>query len=132
MRSGTKALLYYEDTKKKSIFVSGRSGEILFNTSLFASKGFVVMYHIPVPQEETAVFEYKIKSRLKHIADHPNVNAIRFLNENKSIYYIIIIQWKQESDYNHWKKLARDTDSDYYKMNKQPAGFIVRAYTHTN
>src|SRR5699024_12286421 len=86
MRSGTKALLYYEDTKKKSIFVSVRSGEILFNTSLFASKGFVVIYHIPVPHEETAVFEYNIKSCLKRIAHRPNVNTITFYNENKSHY----------------------------------------------
>jgi len=131
MRSGTKALLYYEDTNKKSIFVSGRSGAILFKTSHFASKGFVVMYHIPVPQEETAVFEYKIKSHIKRIADHPNVNAIRFLKENKSIYYIIIIQWKQESDYNHWKKLANDTNSDFFNMAKLPASFTDRPFTNT-
>src|SRR5699024_11579408 len=110
------ALLYYEDTKKKSIFVSGRSGEILFNTSLFASKGFVVMYHIPVPQEETAVFEYKIKSRLKRIADHPNVNAIRFLNENKFIYYIIILQWKKEREYNHCIKISSDKNSKFLNI----------------
>src|SRR5699024_11931160 len=106
-------------------------GEILFNTSLFASKGFVVMYHIPVPQEETAVFEYKIKSRLKRIADHPNVNAIRFLNENKSIYYIIIIQWKQKCDYNNIKKLATETDSDFFNMAKIPANITDRQYKNT-
>src|SRR5699024_4892657 len=129
MRSGTKALMYYVDTKKKSIIVSDRSGEILYNTGLYVSKGFVVMYHIPVPQEETAVFEYKIKSRIKRIADHPNVNAIRSLNENKSIYYIIIIQCKQESDYNHWKKLATDTNSDFFNMANLTAIFPHRPFT---
>lgn len=131
MKNGITALLYYEDTKKKSVFVSGRTGDILLTDGIFAPKGFVVMHHIPVTDGETAVFEDKVKGRLQRLAEHPNVNAIRLLKEKKSIYYIVIMQWKKEQDYDSWKKLSDSTGVDFLTMAKLPAYFSDRPFTNT-
>src|SRR5699024_7564736 len=62
MKSGGSTLVYYEDSRKKGIFVSGRSYDILYSFGTIHLTGFAVMQHIPVMAEEAPVFEERTKT----------------------------------------------------------------------
>lgn len=131
MKSGSSTLVYYEDTHKKGIFVSGRSYEIIHQLSEIEKKGFVVMNHIPVMEEEMSIFEDRTKRKLRALAKHTGLKAVRLLREKKSTKYIVLSQWETEKDYNLWQKNSEENDLNFSNMARLPAYFADRPFTNT-
>src|SRR5699024_5167477 len=96
MRSDTSTLIYYEDTKKKGVFVSGRSYDVEQDIGELHKKGFVVMDHIPVSEEELPVFKERTKRQLISFIQTPGILAIKLLKEHKSNTFVILTQWRTE------------------------------------
>src|SRR5690625_5024649 len=104
MRSGASTLVYYESTKKKGIFVSGRSYSILHSFGLISKKGFVVMQSIPVTEDGMKVFEERARKQFSIVEKTNGLVAARLLKQRKGRQYIIFTQWKTEQDYVKWQK----------------------------
>lgn len=131
MRSGTSTLVYYEDKKKKGIFVSGRTYEILHTFGEINKKGFVVMQVIPVTEDGMKVFEDKSKKLLNIVEKTDGLIAHRLLKQLKGRQYIIFTQWKTELAYSKWEKSDISKEAGFSTLARLPAYFAERPFTST-
>ncbi|RKQ31291.1 antibiotic biosynthesis monooxygenase family protein [Oceanobacillus halophilus] len=118
MTNSSGALAYYEE-KKKKIFSSGRTYEILKNEGIMIQEGYIVMQTIPVTDDDQAVFEDRIKNNL--LDKMPGLQAFRFLKPEKGNKYVILSQWKSVKDYDKWKQSHRFELAQQILSNKKPA-----------
>jgi heme-degrading monooxygenase HmoA len=130
MKRAATTLIYYEDNKKKGIFVSGRAYDVIHTWNKLNRTGFVVMNHIPVSEEEMPLFEARTKKQLTTIQQINGVKAVRLLKEDKSNQYVILIQWQTEKDYAVWEKQS-DHALTFSKNTKLPAYFMDRPFTNS-
>lgn len=130
MKSGATTLVYYEDTKKKGIFVSGGSYDVVHDSGMLELKGFVVMDHIPVSEEEMPVFEKKTIRQLTTIGKEPGLSAVKLLKEHKSNTFVILTQWRTKGDHQQWKKQAETHALNFTETAKLPAYFMERPFTN--
>src|SRR5690625_4761155 len=84
MKYGGTTLVYYEHKKKKSIFVSGKSYQIIKQYGHVHQLGFVSMHHVPVMEDVKAIFEEKVSSPLIKMQQVDGVSAIRLLQPIKN------------------------------------------------
>lgn len=131
MRSGTSTLVYYESTRKKGIFVSGRTFEVLYSFGDIYKKGFIVMQHIPVTDDGMKIFEENARNQLPIFQARESLIATRLLKQLKSRQYIILTQWRTEQEYIKWKKSDQSDQFDFTKMARLPAYFAERPFTST-
>lgn len=129
MRSGTSTLVYYENTKKKSIFVSGRTFSVLYQSGDIFNKGFIVMQHVPVTEDGMKIFEEKVKNELPMFQAQEALIATRLLKQLKSRQYIILTQWRTEDEYIKWEKSDQHEKFDFSKKARLPAYFAERPFT---
>ena len=125
MKKAGTTLVYYEDNRKKGVFVSGRSFEVLAEYGTINKEGFVVMDNIPVMEDGAAVFEDQVKKRFPAINDTEGLVAARLLKQNKRNHYVIFTQWKNEQHYITWQ----NKEMDFVNMARLPAYFADRPYT---
>jgi heme-degrading monooxygenase HmoA len=130
MKSGMSTLVYYEDDKKKSIFVSGRTYDIIHEIGGIKHTGFVIMHHIPVSEEEMPLFEERTKRLLTSIQQTNGVQSGKLLRQDKSNQYVVMMQWPTERDYTLWQKQA-DHELAFSKNMKLPAYFMDRPFTNS-
>jgi|SRR5690625_2700240 len=131
MKSGASTLVLYESTKKKSLFVSGRSYEVLHSFKEINKKGFVTMEVIPVMEDSMPVFEERAWKVFPKMERLNGLKAIRFLKQIKSNQYIILQQWESERYYVDWKNSSAYQDTDVLSLARLPAYFAERPYTNT-
>ena len=129
MKKAGTTLVYYEDNRKKGVFVSGRSFEVLAEYGTINKEGFVVMDNIPVMEDGAAVFEDQVKKRFPAINDTEGLVAARSLKQNKRNHYVIFTQWKNEQHYITWQKSDLFKEMDFVNMARLPAYFADRPYT---
>jgi|SRR5690625_392160 len=129
MEKAASTLVYYEDTRKKGLFVSGRSFAILTEFGDLKKTGFIVMDTIPVIEDGMAVFEKRVKKHFPVIENTAGLQAARFLKQVKSNHYVILTQWKRERDYLIWQKSNIAKQIDFINMARLPAYFAERPYT---
>ena len=129
MKKAGTTLVYYEDNRKKGVFVSGRSFEVLAEYGTINKEGFVVMDNIPVMEDGAAVFEDQVKKRFPAINDTEGLVAARLLKQNKRNHYVIFTQWKNEQHYITWQKSDLFKEMDFVNMARLPAYFADRPYT---
>src|SRR5699024_12585066 len=98
MRNEGTTLVYYEDTKPKSILVSEKSYQIQYGDSELVDKGFVVLDFIPITDEEGSYFEEKAKKQLNELAKDPGVTAVKLLSEKEKKKFVILNKWKTEEN----------------------------------
>jgi|SRR5699024_6884735 len=129
MQRAASALVYYEDKRKKGVFVSGRSFEILSQHGNLSKKGFVVLDSIPVMEDGMAVFEDQTKKRLPIVVKQNGLVATRFLKQRKSNHYVILTHWKTEKHYMDWQKSDLYNQMDFANAARLPAYFAERPYS---
>ncbi|SHG73422.1 antibiotic biosynthesis monooxygenase family protein [Ornithinibacillus halophilus] len=130
MTSGAKGLTYYEGTGK-SIFVAGRTYEILLQNGAIQKEGFVVMNNIPVTDDGRPVFEDRFKQRGKEVDKMPGFQAFRLLKPDNGNTYVVFTQWKSESDFDNWKNSANFQKAHKDSGTKPPAYFADRPFVTT-
>src|SRR5690625_7085312 len=57
MQQGLNTSIYYESNRKKTIFSSGRSYDILFSKGEFIDKGYITLDNIPVTDDSVKILE---------------------------------------------------------------------------
>lgn len=129
MKRAASTLVYYEDKRKKGVFVSGRSFSILSKYGVLKKEGFVVMNNIPIMEDGSAVFEDQVKKKLPLIENTEGLNAIRLLKQAKKNHYMVLTQWKTERHYTTWQKSERFKQMDFVNMARLPAYFAERPYS---
>jgi len=131
MRSGASTLVYYENMKKKGIFVSGRAFDVLDSYQPMNKKGFIVMENIPVVEDGMDIFEERIKNQFPHIKKVQGIIAARLLKQVKGNTYVFLTQWETERafiDFQHSKMFEK---FNFTKMTRLPAYFAERPFTST-
>jgi len=131
MKSGSATLVLYEGKKKKSIFVSGRSYEILYSNGAIDKKGFVTMEVIPVLDDTMPVFEEQTMRVLPKLEKQTGLTALRFLKQIKSNRYMIFLQWESERYYTDWKNSLHYSQTNILSLARLPAYFAERPFTNT-
>lgn len=129
MKKAGTTLAYYENNRKKGVFVSGRSFEVQAKYGDVNKEGFVVMENIPVMEDGAAVFEDQVKKRFPSVNNAAGLVAARLLKQNKRNHYIIFTQWKTEQHYLTWQKSDLFKEIDFVNMARLPAYFADRPYT---
>lgn len=109
-------LLYYEHVKKKSIFQAGRRFEIIDNLGSLQETGYVLMNHIPVPDESKPLVEKRFYERKQMLDIVTGFQAYRFLRPVKGNMYIALTQWETKKDFERWKET--DIFSEGHKVEK--------------
>src|SRR5699024_12250657 len=92
MKGGGATLVYYESEKKKSIFVSGRAYQILYDFRALERNGFVVMDHIPDVYDGKYIIECHLREILPNINSASCILLIRYLTNLLTIYIRVIIK----------------------------------------
>lgn len=131
MKSGTSTLVLYESSKKKSIFVSGRSLENLYAHGKIHHRGFVAMDFIPVMEDTMPVFEERTVKVLPDLQQMKGLVALRFLKQLKSNQYVILTQWEKERNYIDWKNSPDFKQTNILDLARLPAYFAERPFTNT-
>lgn len=123
-------LAYYED-KKKSVFVAGRSYDILLNSGNIQEKGYVVMNNIPVSDEGKPLFETSFNKRQQTVETIKGFQAFRLLKPLKGNTYVVLTQWASERDYEAWKNSDAFSKVHQISPTKPPAYFLEQPFVHT-
>lgn len=131
MKSGASTLVLYESNKKKSVFVSGRSYEVLHSFQDINKKGFVTMDVIPVMEDSMPVFEERTLNLMPKMEQLNGLVAMRFLKQIKSNQYIILQEWQSERYYYDWKNSSTYQDTDVLSLARLPAYFAERPFTNS-
>jgi|SRR5690625_1392946 len=127
MKSAGNTLVYYEENRKKGVFVSGKSYSILAKNGVVEQFGFVSMQHIPVLEDVKPVFEDKMTNLFQQLKIVKGINASRLLKPIRGNTYIIFILWDSENNYLKWNK----TEEKFSQLVRQPAYFGERPFTQT-
>jgi|SRR5690625_2944977 len=127
MKAAGNTLVYYEEDKKKGVFVSGKSYLILTENGPIEQFGFVSMQYIPVMEDVKPVFEDKMTNLFQQLKMVQGIKASRLLKQIKGNTYVIFILWNSENDYLKWNK----TEEDFSQLVRQPAYFGERPFTQT-
>ncbi|MFD2042751.1 antibiotic biosynthesis monooxygenase family protein [Ornithinibacillus salinisoli] len=130
MSSGGGSLAYYEGTNKK-VFAAGRTYEVLVQKGDLQEEGFVAMNNIPVTEEGRPVFEDRFKNRKHEIDNMPGFQAFRLLKPMTGNVYVVLTQWKSETDYDNWKNSDSFKKSHDESPTKPPAYFADRPFLTT-
>src|SRR5690625_1039986 len=83
MQQGLNTSIYYESNRKKTIFSSGRSYDILFSTGEFIDKGYITLDNIPVTEDSVKIFEAQFKDNNLPAFSMPGFVAYRLLKPLK-------------------------------------------------
>lgn len=130
MKSGTTTLIYYEDSKNKSIFAAGRQFENLYEYQAVRQFGFIAMENIPVLKEAVPVFEEKFKNNELALEKVSTLLSARLMKEHRENNYILLTQWLNEKDYLAWKANEDKAESFFSDMTRQSAYFSSRPFTN--
>lgn len=131
MNSGASTLVLYESAKKKGIFVSGRSFEVLHTSGSIHKNGYVAMDFIPVMEDAMPVFEERTLSIMPKLTKQNGVTALRFLKQLKSNQYMVLTQWQSERYYFDWKNSLNYNQTNVLSLARLPAYFAERPFTNT-
>lgn len=122
--------VYYESTKKRSIFAAGSSYSIMKSYLPIPDKGFVVMQYIPVAKDTEKVFVQKLDESFDSFTLATGLIAARVLQTKKRDTFQIMMIWKSEADFEIWKK-SKSTQTDFTTLVRKPTYFVERAFTQT-
>ncbi len=123
-------LAYYEHPKK-AVFQSGRAYEVLTVVGEIQESGFVVMNHIPVPEESQPVFENRFINRQHAVETMPGFQGFRLLKPKRGNTYVVLTQWASMKDFDSWKSSASFAEAHKKQTTKPPAHFSEKPYAAT-
>jgi len=129
MKSGASTLVLYESTKKKGIFVSGRSFQVLHSYGSVHKKGVVTMDFIPVMEDAMPVFEERTMDILPALENIKGLVSLRFLKQQKSNQYVMLYQWESDRHYVDWKNNPEHDKTNVLQLARLPAYFAERPFT---
>lgn len=131
MQQGLTTSAYYESNKKKSVFSTGRSYQIVSETGHLTHTGYVTLDNVPVTDDSIKSFEMQFKDNNLPAFSMPGFVAYRLLKPQKGNMYTLFYVWESERYYKYWK------ESDEYKAfikkneTRLPAYFANRPFTQT-
>lgn len=131
MNSGNSWLVYYEQEKKKGIFVSGRTYSILHTYGKLEKSGFVTMEHIPVTDDGVDVFKERFQQISSLLEKRKGVQAMRLLKQLKKQEYVVLTQWVTERYETDWRRSPAFEKNDVKKMARLSAYFAARPFTNS-
>jgi heme oxygenase (mycobilin-producing) len=108
------ALLLHE-TSKQSVFKEPDKYEVLATSGLIEKEGLVVINNIPVTEENSPLFEYRLKDLPSLLEREMGLTAIRFLRPLSSSIYIILTFWESELTFENSKTLLDSTIKKGYE-----------------
>lgn len=129
MNNPQATLVYYEHPKKKSIFVSGKTYEIIQSDGEMKEKGFVTLDYIPVTTDGAKAFEDRLASDFSFLRSRYGVQAMRILKLLKKPEYVILTQWQSVKEEKMWKNSPYFASYDYKKTTRLSAYFAERSFT---
>ncbi|WP_405103285.1 antibiotic biosynthesis monooxygenase family protein [Oceanobacillus sp. FSL H7-0719] len=123
-------LAYYEHVDK-TVFQSGRAYEILTAAGEVLETGYIVMNHIPVPEESQPVFEDRFINRQHTVETMPGFQGFRLLKPKRGNTYVVLTQWASVKDFDNWKNSAEFAGAHKKQTTKPPAHFSEKPYVTT-
>ncbi len=97
------ALLFHETTGE-TLFKEPRRYEVIETIGAIPKEGFVAMNNIPVTEEGRPLFEHQMMNRGKQVETEKGFLALRVLRPLSSNTYVIMTVWKDETDFDQWRK----------------------------
>lgn len=131
MKNNRTTLVYYEHNRKKSIFVSGKTFEILKSYETIQPKGFVTMEHIPVTSDGVSAFEGQAKRLFLDLTERRGVLAMRLLKQLKKNEFVMLTQWKSERDEEFWRTSPAYDYHNVRKFARKSAYFAERPFVNS-
>ncbi|MBN6204850.1 antibiotic biosynthesis monooxygenase [Ralstonia pickettii] len=123
-------LAYYEHPNKE-VFQSGRGYEVLTAVGEIQEFGFIVMNHIPVPEESQPVFENRFVNRQQTVETMPGFQGFRLLKPKRGNTYVVLTQWTSIKDFENWKNSAAFAEAHKKQAAKPQAHFSEKPYVAT-
>ncbi|GGP09595.1 antibiotic biosynthesis monooxygenase family protein [Oceanobacillus neutriphilus] len=120
-------IAYYENSSK-NIFSSGQAFEVLKAVGKLSKEGYVVMNHLPVSEDSSSTFEYRMKQSDSGIEKTDGFQAWRFLRQEKTSKYVVLTQWKSFADFENWKNSDQFKKAHDSQKAKQPSYFMDRPF----
>lgn len=130
MRNRQTTAVYYESTKKSSIFSAGSSFTILKSYLPIPDKGFVIIQHIPVARETNKLFIQKMNDSFDSFTLARGLHAARVLEAKKRNNFAVMMVWENEAAYDEWMNNDRN-ETDFTSLVRKPTYFVERAFTQT-
>lgn len=123
-------IAYYENSSK-NIFSAGQAFEVLKAVGELSKEGYVVMNHLPVSEDSSSAFEYRMKQSNSGIEEMDGFQAWRFLRQEKTSKYVVLTQWKSIADFESWKNSEQFKKAHDSQKAKQPSYFMERPFVIT-
>lgn len=123
-------LAYYEHPNK-AVFQSGRAYEVLTAVGEIQESGFIVMNHIPVPEESQPVFENRFVNRQQTVETMQGFQGFRLLKPKRGNTYVVLTQWASIKDFENWKNSTAFAEAHKKQTAKPPAHFSEKPYVAT-
>lgn len=123
-------IAYYENTSK-NIFSTGQAFDVLKTVGELSKKGYVVMNHLPVSEDSSSSFEYRMKQSNSGIEEMEGFQAWRFLRQEKTSKYVVLTQWRSFADFEKWKNSDQFKQAHDSQKAKQPSYFMDRPFLVT-
>lgn len=120
-------IAYYENTDK-NIFAAGQAFDVLKSVGEMSKEGYVVMNHLPVAEDSSASFEYRMKHSNSAIEEMKGFQAWRFLRQEKTTKYVVLTQWASFADFENWKNSDAFKQAHKTQKTKQPGYFMERPF----
>ncbi|GAA0329019.1 antibiotic biosynthesis monooxygenase family protein [Oceanobacillus oncorhynchi subsp. oncorhynchi] len=120
-------IAYYEN-KSKNIFSAGQAFDVLKSVGELSKEGYVVMNHLPISEDSSPAFEYRMKHSDSGIEEMEGFQAWRFLRQEKSSKYVVLTQWKSFADFENWKSSDQFKKAHDSQQAKQPSYFMERPF----
>lgn len=130
MRGPSSTLVYYEHKQKRSLFLAGKSYEIIQTSDSLREKGYVTMEHIPVTDDGMKIFEERLQSIFPHLTERNGVTAMRVLKNKKRNEYVVMTQWKNSRYRDLWKDSPFYEEENVQKFVRLSAYFADRPFTN--
>lgn len=120
-------IAYYENSSK-NIFSAGQAFDVLKSVGELSKEGYVVMNHLPISEDSSPAFEYRMKHSDSGIEKMEGFQAWRFLRQEKSSKYVVLTQWKSFADFENWKNSDQFKKAHDSQQAKQPSYFMERPF----
>src|SRR5690625_464988 len=121
-------VVYYEHSKRKSIYSSTIRFSIIKQFNTIEKKGFVTMEHIPVTGDGAQMFEEQVIQAFPILVNRSGVVAMRFLKQWKRHHYVLFTQWKTEKFAEKWRRSDEFSAFDFKSNVRTQAYFPERPF----
>lgn len=130
MRQANRTLAYYEHKRRRSIFVSGKTYQIIDRFGQLDKKGYVTMEHIPLTDDGVRIFEERVRQLFPILVKRTGVVAMRFLKQRKKHEYVLLTLWEKKRYKELWESSPFYKEENIQQFAQLSAYFLERPFTN--